>query len=106
MAGWSQLPTELRCLIWGAMNYGHDWNQDPGARSRYATVCKEWQFAFERENFRLLVLDQDRLQDFETLVSQNERRRIYICRLVLRIKLEEYDCTTCESLEDDATLKR
>ena len=88
------------------MNHGHDWNQHPEARSRYAAVCKEWQFFFERKNFFTLVLDQDRLQDFEIFVSGNERRRDYVQGLVLRIKLEEYDCTTCESSEDNATIKR
>ena len=61
---------------------------------------------FERKKFFLLVLDQDRLQDFEILVSGNERRRDYVQGLVLRIKPEEYDRATCESSEDDATIKR
>lgn len=106
MTGWHQLPRELRWLIFDSITKDYTRKLDPLARVSYVTVCREWQLVFERETFSQLVLDQDRLQDLDNFVTYNERRRYSVKILFLRIKLEEYNCSVCESLEDDDTIKR
>ena len=61
---------------------------------------------FESWTFRRLTLNQDRLDDFDNIVSRNERRRSFVRHIVLSIKLDEYDCASCEKEEDKATIQR
>ncbi|KAK5995240.1 hypothetical protein PT974_03639 [Cladobotryum mycophilum] len=106
MATWLILPQELRDMIFTWIKKDYSWTLDPRARVNYATVCKEWQFVFEPETFRQLCLDQNRLKSFKRFISENERRQSYVSHIMLRIKLEEYDCSVCELPEDRATIKR
>ncbi|KPM38047.1 hypothetical protein AK830_g8540 [Neonectria ditissima] len=105
MTGWPQLPIELRWMIINRVKQDYSWEWAIYARAAYASVCKEWQIHFERENFELLVLDQHRLQNFRTFVGLSERRRNSVRSIYLRVKLAKYDCTSCESFEDEATTK-
>lgn len=59
-------------------------------RPQLSLVCREWHGWFLHENFRLLVLDQERLDDFERLVSNNECRRDYVEHIVLHVKPPVY----------------
>ena len=106
MAGWPQLPTELRWLIFDFIKADHSHEADPLARAYYAVVCQEWQFVFESENFATLTLNQDRLDNFKSFIDCNKRRRNLVRRLVLHIKLEDYDPTPCETAENECTIKR
>lgn len=67
-------------------------------------VCCEWQDRFSHENFRILVLDQDRLDDFKRYVCNNILRREHVRRIILRVKLPEYDCKVCQEPEDESTV--
>jgi hypothetical protein len=100
MTGWPQLPAEVRRIIFDYLSPESEWPVASYQRAHCATVCKEWQFQFEQQNFKVLALDQGRFQDFIDIVSCNERRRRAVQRIILRIKLDEYDCSICESEED------
>jgi hypothetical protein len=80
----------------------------PYTRTSYASVCREWQPVFERWNFRRLVLDQDRISDLEQFMNKEatRHRQGYLKHLFLRARLEEYDCTVCQSKEDDKTIRK
>ncbi len=105
--GWPQLPPESsgEVMIFAFMHKNYHLELELSiARTRKPVrgVCREestysnsWDFAFRR-----LVLDQDRLADFDNIVSHNERRRSYVDQIVLSIKLDDYDCTSCEKEED------
>jgi hypothetical protein len=70
-------------------------------RPQLSLVWREWHGWFLHENFRLLVLDQERLDDFERLVSNNESRRDYVEHIVLHIKLPVYSTSTPAGRDDE-----
>ncbi|KAI0101813.1 hypothetical protein GGR51DRAFT_550752 [Nemania sp. FL0031] len=105
MACWKELPLEIRIMILEKVAEGYSFTSEPYARAGYARVCREWQPFFERQNFQRLVLDQERLSEFE-LVMNTCQRRDYLKHLFLRIRLDEYDCTVCQSQEDSKTTKK
>ncbi|KAL2757226.1 hypothetical protein ACRALDRAFT_1067871 [Sodiomyces alcalophilus JCM 7366] len=103
---WNQLPLEVRWIIVDYIrSFVYPWPTTDPPYPQLPLVCREWHGYFSHENFRLLVLDQDRLDDFERLVSDNKPRRNYVRRIILRIRLPEYDCTVCETAEDDAAAR-
>jgi hypothetical protein len=71
----------------------------PHLRAGYATVCREWQPVFEQQNFRRLVLDYGRIVDLEDFTAKNHRRG-YLEQIFLRVRLDEYDCSVCQTTED------
>lgn len=77
----------------------------PYLRAGYATVCQEWQPVFEQQNFRRLVLDYDRIHNLENFTAKNHRRG-YLEQIFLCVRLDEYDCSVCQTKEDDDTKKR
>ena len=106
MTGWPQLPPEVRVMIFAFMQHNYRVHHDLVARTQPASVCREWQHMFESWTFNRLTLDQDRLAGFDNFVSRNERRRSYVNQIFLSIKLDEYDCTSCEKEEDEAMIQR
>jgi hypothetical protein len=103
MTGWPQLSPEIRLFIFAHIKNNKDFVLRPRRRVNYSMVCKEWHHTFEPELFHSLILDQHRLEDFNQFVSQNESRRKFVKHLFLRVKLVEYDCSVCESQENDET---
>ncbi|EFQ34223.1 F-box domain-containing protein [Colletotrichum graminicola] len=101
-ADWNCLPLEIRWMIRDYIKSLQPIATNI-ANQQLLLVCREWHSWFAHDNYRLLVLDQDRLGDFEKLVSDNEARRNYVQRIVLRIRLPDYGCPACDEEEDDAT---
>lgn len=81
---------------------------DRYARAGYASVCREWQSVFEQRNFRRIMVDQERIVDFEKIMGNEATRyrRGYLEQLFRRIKFDDYDCTVCQLKEDDETIRR
>ncbi|KPM40299.1 hypothetical protein AK830_g6275 [Neonectria ditissima] len=73
----------------------------------FATVCREWQFFFEKFTFRRLVLDASALPAFATATrGHNVVRLTYIRHLWLRMKLLNYTCRSCSKPENALTISR
>ncbi len=106
MTGWSQVPPEIRRMIFDYMHENYLLGEHLVTRTWPASVCKEWQSEFEPWTFQRLALDQDRLDDFHRFVSLNHRRRGYVRRIILTVRLDEYRCWTCETEEDGPTAAR
>ncbi|KAK2056437.1 F-box domain-containing protein [Colletotrichum caudatum] len=100
---WYSLPLEVRWVVRDGIKSLCQSNVTDIPRHQLPLVCREWHSWFAHENFRLLVLDQDRLDDFVKFVVSNEARREYVQRIVLRIRLPDYDCPACDEEEDEAT---
>ncbi|KAM0276102.1 hypothetical protein ACHAQH_007075 [Verticillium albo-atrum] len=91
------LPTEVWWAILDFVREDHvTIESNPHVRAGYARVCRLWQGKFEDDNFRTLVLDQDRLVDFERYICLDDRRRKLVQRINLCVKLQGYDCTCCQ----------
>ncbi|KFZ07638.1 hypothetical protein V501_06264 [Pseudogymnoascus sp. VKM F-4519 (FW-2642)] len=108
MAHWTNLPAEIHMMILGIVVEDYKFESDRYARAGYASVCREWQSVFEQENFRRIIVDQERIVDFEKLMG-NEATRYrqgYLEHLMLCIKLDEYDCTASQLKEDDETIRK
>lgn len=104
---WAVLPTELRLMIFHYLKrdqYSPENTIQPLLTS-LPLVCAEWHHEFGHENFRLLVLDQDRLDAFEEYVGRNKARQLFVERIILRIRLPEYDCTVCQKTENASTAR-
>lgn len=108
MAYWANLPTEIRLMILKRVERGYRFKSDGYARAGYASVCREWQYCFEQRNFRRIIVNQERIPDFERIMGRetSRYRRDYLVHLFLRVRLEDYDCTVCQSKEDDKTIQR
>jgi hypothetical protein len=90
MAGWHDLPIELRIIILKQIVS----NNIGGTTSRYAAVSKEWQIYFQPLNFRRLILSQSCVPDFDRIVRQH--RRGMLEHVWLRVELARYNCPDCE----------
>lgn len=106
---WTTLSAEIRYMVLKLVSddYSYDLSQ-PYLRVGYATVCREWQPIFEFKNFQRLIIDQDGIHNLAKFMSKEENmhRREYLEHLFLRIKLDEYDCTVCQSEEDIKTIRK
>ncbi|RDL35090.1 Uncharacterized protein BP5553_07021 [Venustampulla echinocandica] len=107
MGRWGNLAAEIRLMILEMVLEGYSFKSEPYARARYASVCREWQPVFEQRNFQRLVLDQARIYGLEEFMGKEatSHRRDYLKHLFLRVRLDEYDCTVCQSKEDNETIK-
>ncbi|KAK3938997.1 hypothetical protein QBC46DRAFT_316574 [Diplogelasinospora grovesii] len=106
MAYWRSLPAEIRSIILEMVAEDYNFNSAPYAGAGYASVCREWQPVFEQRNFRRLVLDQERIPGLDQFMGIRQlERRDYLEHLSLRVKLDEYDCTVCQSQEGDETMR-
>jgi len=100
---WTRLSAELRLIILDQVVEDYYFQPSkPHLRTGYATVCREWQPVFEKQNFRRLVLDYHRLPKLEKFTAKNDRRS-YVEQIFLRVRLEEYDCSVCKRKENDRT---
>jgi hypothetical protein len=101
MGSWERLPLEISRIILETVADDYNSETEPYARADYASVCQEWQAFFERRTFRRLVLDQERIHELERYMCQDATRyrQDYLKHLFLRVRLGEYDCTTCEQKE-------
>lgn len=108
MARWTNLPTEIRFIILEIVARDYRCKSDGYARAGYASVCREWQPVFEQRNFRRIIVDQERIVDFEKVMGNEATRyrRSYLEHLVFRIKFDDYDCTVCQLKEDDETIRK
>ena len=108
MARWTNLPAEIRSMILQIVVEDYRFKSKGYARAGYASVCREWQPVFEERNFRRIIVDQERIVDFEKAMGNEATRyrRGYLEHLMLRIKFDDYDCTVCQLKEDDETIRK
>jgi hypothetical protein len=129
MASWNTIPAELRLAIldivflactnddvlWNSRRLGSYRNPKPGRRQRkssriksqLSTVCREWQQYFEKWNFHDLVLTQSDLWSFLSMMKQTPMYRLaYVKRIHFKVLLEEYDCNSCMTKEEEFTIQR
>ncbi|OBT73087.1 hypothetical protein VF21_07606 [Pseudogymnoascus sp. 05NY08] len=94
MARWTNLPAEVRMMIFGIVVKDYRFRSDGYARAGYASVCRD-------------DVDQDRIGDFERIMGNEttKYRRDYLEHLFLRIKFDDYDCSVCQLKEDDETMR-
>jgi hypothetical protein len=105
MVCWRRLPTEIRSMILEIIAENYRFKPEQYVLAGYASVCREWQPVFEQRNFQRLVLDQERISDLEQFMGTRQRRD-YLGHLFLRVRLDDYDCTVCESKEAYGTKRR
>jgi hypothetical protein len=108
MAHWRRLPAEIRSMILEMVAEDYRFKSKPYARAGYASICREWQLVFEHRNFQRLVLGQERISSFEQFIGKEatRQRRGYLEHLFLRVKLNGYNCTVCQSKEDYGTIRK
>ncbi|KAI1122752.1 hypothetical protein F5Y10DRAFT_286855 [Nemania abortiva] len=85
---WPSLPTELRLMILKIVSS----QRFPGWGS-LASVCKEWQGALEKDNFRKMNLGVSCLDDFERFATPQKRELIR--HIYLNVELPRYTPTCC-----------
>lgn len=100
MAHWARLPAQLKLEIFKlvAADQVH-------RLSNYACVSDEWQSFFESITFKQLVLKSSGT-DLDQFPAAVHGRLNLIRQIVLRIELDEYDCTVCNRDEDEDTMTR
>jgi len=92
-------------MIFDAVLHDHNPKLHLHARANYASVCREWQPYFERRTFSQLVLRPSCLPEFQQLTAgKNKRRLDYLGRLWFLVEIKDYDCTDCQSPEDETTV--
>src|SRR6266536_6060204 len=108
MGRWRRLPAEIRLMILEIVGEDYRFKSELYTRAGYASVCREWQPVFEQRNFQRLVLDQERISGLEQCMGKKatRHRRDYLEHLFLRVRLDKYDCTVCQSKEDDKTIRK
>jgi hypothetical protein len=108
MGRWRRLPAEIRSMILEMVAEDYRFKYEPYARAGYASVCREWQPVFEQRNFQRLVLDQECISGLEQFMGKKatRQRRDYLEHLLLRVRLNEYDCIVCQSKEDYETIRK
>lgn len=58
---WGKIPAEIRIITLDNVAEDYRFKTDHLARAGYASFCREWRPVFEQQNFRRLVVDQDRV---------------------------------------------
>jgi hypothetical protein len=99
MIQWSDLPVEVRLIVFGFLAADPGGNpMKPASKNRksglacYSTVSKEWQLFFEPKLYRRLTLSQHSLHGFDELVY---RQRALVQHIWLRFELATYTCSRC-----------
>ncbi|KAH7347737.1 hypothetical protein B0T11DRAFT_144028 [Plectosphaerella cucumerina] len=101
MTGWHDLPVEIRWMMFDYIKeLAQLWPSNDPPYPQLPRVSREWNYHFAHTNFRVLVLDQDRLDDFKKIISNNKSRRKHVESIFLWVKLPEYDCDVCQTAED------
>ncbi|PON23663.1 hypothetical protein TGAM01_v207310 [Trichoderma gamsii] len=85
---WASLPCELRLNILESIT-----RQKPPGWASLASVCKEWQPVFEKENYKKLKIRSSRLGEFESMVPPQKRHLIH--HIWLDIELRRYSTRCC-----------
>ncbi|ROT37559.1 hypothetical protein SODALDRAFT_297800 [Sodiomyces alkalinus F11] len=88
MAGWDDLPAELRSLVLSFAIAAAQKRPKAHHLSSYAAVCKEWQHVVEPVNFGSLKLTASDLTDFDALVVGPRRR--WLKYVWFRVELPKY----------------
>jgi uncharacterized protein DUF6546 len=107
---WSSLPVEIRRMIVSQMFqivYKDRWNNDD-VEPPYTSlplVCREFYHYFAHINFRVLVLDQHRLGEFERIVLASEMRQQYVELIYLRARLPWSETEAEDALEESAACR-
>ncbi|TPX08927.1 uncharacterized protein E0L32_009631 [Thyridium curvatum] len=101
---WTRLPPEIRLMVLEQVRESAKGQlASRGKRtyemSIYATVCREWQSFFEKENFKRLILHQSDIFLFGAFTHGQQQRRAWIEWIWLRIELPQYDCKKCQKAE-------
>jgi hypothetical protein len=99
VVGLHSLPAELRSHIVRYVTEAAQQTPRNHHLSILAVVCKQWQVCVERVNFASLKLVATDLSDFNRLVDG--RRRAWLRRIWLEVKLPEYDRQMNDVLETD-----
>ena len=104
-ASWLNLPPEMRFKILNLVSQDYRDNRRASSPrdhrlALYATVCSEWQYFFEKINFRHLSVDNTTLEDFARITSgKNTHRTTNVRHILLVIVLPGYSCPSCHKLE-------
>ncbi|EHK48800.1 hypothetical protein TRIATDRAFT_191778 [Trichoderma atroviride IMI 206040] len=85
---WASLPAELRLKILEPIIH-----EKPPGWTSLASVCKEWQPVFEKENYKKIKLRSSRLGEFESMVPPQKRHLIR--HVWLDIELRRYSTRCC-----------
>lgn len=90
--GWHSLAMEIRCLILQLLpSTGSGW-------SAYASVCKEWQYVLEKENFRRLDLHPLCLFHMGLIIGP--RLRPLVKHIWLDLEVLQHACSRCPAPAD------
>ncbi|KAI5468192.1 hypothetical protein BGZ63DRAFT_431803 [Mariannaea sp. PMI_226] len=108
---WGSLPQEIRLLILECVIIPEHKPAEATPLQQFrrasslATVSREWQWFFEKHNFRRLVLHESDLPAFAKVVRRKNTTRLnYITHLWLHVELATYDCRSCSKPEDVITI--
>ncbi len=107
MWGWPSLPQELRWMILDFILEDTSPKSELHVRKKYAAVCREWQFIFEKGTFQRITVDQNSLYDLDVIFRhKNRHRRDDLQHLCLQIKLAGYKCGYCKNEENSDTIRK
>ncbi|KAF5677615.1 hypothetical protein FHETE_1666 [Fusarium heterosporum] len=95
MPHFDSFPTEIHNMILGFV-------PDSSSLANYATVCKTWQYFFEAKTFKSLILHQDDINDFSTIVKGHRKK--FLKHLWLRVTLPKYLTPVCKVEESPKVL--
>lgn len=75
----------------------------PTAMMQVSSTQSEWQYYFEKENFKHLILSQNDLRVFRAFV--NKKRQQFITWIWLRLELSTYDCSRCAERQSQRQIR-
>ncbi|KAL7926411.1 hypothetical protein ACQKWADRAFT_328219 [Trichoderma austrokoningii] len=88
LPSWVSLPAEIRLQILESIAH-----EKPYGWSSLASICKEWQYVFEKENYKKLKVRSSRLGQFESMVPLYKRH--FIRHIWFDIELPRYKTRCC-----------
>jgi hypothetical protein len=105
MASWNTLHREIQYQIFHELTVKS--SNDQRYLGKCASVCRDWQYAFEPFIFQTLTLSQSCLKKFRYIVWGEKSYRLNLIHILwLRIRLDEYDWSACQTAEDTKTIKK
>ncbi|KAI2631438.1 hypothetical protein GGS26DRAFT_557704 [Hypomontagnella submonticulosa] len=109
MAGWKDLPAELRLLVYhhldqtGVRRPRQEDIRHRHYMSAYAAVSHEWQGFFEERTFKQLVIRGSDLGELNNIVTGSRRR--WLRTLWMRVELPRYTCESCSTEESEEEVR-
>ncbi|KAK3940644.1 hypothetical protein QBC46DRAFT_434250 [Diplogelasinospora grovesii] len=107
-ASFSRLSPELRLMVLEELLKGYRQRRKgfwcENELSAYAAVSREWQYFFEKENFKSLILHQDDIPKFGNIVQG--QRINFVKWAWLRFEVPAYDCNKCNRKESAVEVRR